>query len=103
MGWACGFRDDGAWSAADDWSVRFEVKPAPRAAASSASATAVRGFSPSATTSTTPELTTLEVVMNIFESAGALGFLTGFGLNAVRTVVGALALVIRDEVKGMLK
>ena len=50
-----------------------------------------------------PELTILEVITRIFERAGPLGFFTGFGLNAVRTIVGALAIVMHDEARAMLK
>ena len=50
-----------------------------------------------------PELTILEVITRIFERAGPLGFFTGFGLNAVRTIVGALAIVMHHEARAMLK
>lgn len=50
-----------------------------------------------------PELTMLEVITRIFERAGPLGFFTGFGLNAVRSIVGALAIVMHGEARAMLK
>ena len=50
-----------------------------------------------------PELTILEVITRIFERAGPLGFFTGFGQIAVRTIVSALAIVMHDEARAMLK
>ena len=50
-----------------------------------------------------PELTILEVITCIFERAGPLGFFTGFGQIAVRTIVSALAIVMHDEARAMLK
>ena len=50
-----------------------------------------------------PELTMLEVITRIFERAGPLGFFAGFGLNAVRSIVGALAIVMHGEARAMLK
>ena len=50
-----------------------------------------------------PELTILEVITRIFKRAGPLGFFTGFGQIAVRTIVSALAIVMHDEARAMLK
>ena len=49
-----------------------------------------------------PGLSVLEVVQKVFDTRGLLGFFNGFGLNAARTLTGALALVAFDMMKKKL-